>query len=125
MKCPKCNQEYDDSFKFCPNCAEPNPIEARAEAPSPKPSAQLTPAPPKKPSGEKLKPVIDKVKRKTSKKTVLVSAAILLVIAAAVVVAVFLTRPSYPDTINLGEYKEGDLTVGLTLVKGKQEADQS
>jgi len=25
MKCPKCGNEYDDSFKFCPECAEANP----------------------------------------------------------------------------------------------------
>lgn len=26
MKCPKCGKSYDDSFKFCPECAEANPL---------------------------------------------------------------------------------------------------
>lgn len=29
MKCPKCDQEYDDSFKFCPNCGKPRKPEQR------------------------------------------------------------------------------------------------
>lgn len=28
MKCSKCGMEYDDTFKFCPDCGEPNPIAA-------------------------------------------------------------------------------------------------
>jgi len=28
MKCSKCGTDYDDSFKFCPNCTEPNPLMA-------------------------------------------------------------------------------------------------
>lgn len=26
MKCPKCGAEYDSSFRFCPQCAEANPL---------------------------------------------------------------------------------------------------
>ena len=29
MKCPKCGQEYDGSFNFCPDCKEPNPSKKR------------------------------------------------------------------------------------------------
>lgn len=28
MKCPKCNFEYEDSFKFCPECGEAKPLKA-------------------------------------------------------------------------------------------------
>ena len=33
MKCPKCGNEYDDSFKFCNECAEENPTQKAAVPP--------------------------------------------------------------------------------------------
>ena len=31
VNCPKCNTEYDDVFNFCPECAEPKPLEPQHE----------------------------------------------------------------------------------------------
>src|SRR5450759_1381786 len=35
MVCPQCSKGYDDSFKFCPNCGEQNPIAASPQQPAP------------------------------------------------------------------------------------------
>jgi len=41
MRCSKCDTEYNDSFKFCPNCAEVNPLIKEEE-----PAVVVPPAPP-------------------------------------------------------------------------------
>jgi hypothetical protein len=57
MKCPKCSKEYDDSFKFCPECAESNPqvaqqpttrIEQSVSPSEIKPTPAVPPLPPRK-----------------------------------------------------------------------------
>lgn len=42
MKCPKCSKDYEDSFAFCPYCAEPTPVEQQPviQQPPPPPSEQ-------------------------------------------------------------------------------------
>jgi cytoskeletal protein RodZ len=35
VKCSKCGNEYDDVFNFCPECAEPKPVETQQETPPP------------------------------------------------------------------------------------------
>jgi len=50
MKCPKCGKEYDDTFKFCPNCAEVNRGEVQ--------QSERTPPPPPPPTtSNKLQPL--------------------------------------------------------------------
>lgn len=141
MKCTKCGTEYADSFKFCPNCAEANPLVKMEEPP-----VDLTPVPPtptitppveepqtvpvqspeppkpKKKLSESIKPVLAKtsesykfffakIKEKTNKKTIIIGVGVLVLIAAIIVVAVILTRPGYPATFKLGDIKQGDLSV--------------
>ena len=131
MKCPKCGFEYEDSFKFCPNCSETNPLTMPPPtppvteppvAPEPPPVEPPKEKPPKKKLSERAKPVFTKVKEntkvkeKTNKKTIIIGAVILVVVIAAIVVPIILTRPSYPETISLGNKTEGDLTINkLTL----------
>lgn len=130
MKCPKCETEYQESFKFCPNCAEANPVNKLAESPVPTSSSThfsvdtqevKPPEEPKKEKkklSEKFKPLLSKgreksiaigkkIKEKTNKKTVLIGAGVIVLIVALIVVAVILTQPSYPATIQLGSIKEG------------------
>ena len=154
MKCSKCGADYEDSFKFCPNCAEVNPSAKKEEpavvkppvspieessvilTPTEKPPAlPLEPPKPKKKLSESIKPVVAKgkeksakmtakIREKTNKKTILIGVGILVLIIAALVVAVVLTRPSYPATIKLGDFKQGDLSVKrLTLIKGEKTGD--
>ena len=133
MKCSRCDTEYNDSFKFCPNCAETNPMVKKEEPGVVEPLVPLVgefpilppePPKPKKNISERIKPVFAKIKEKINKKTIIIGVSILLLIVAVIVVAVVLTRPSYPDTIKLGDFQEGDLSVkGLTLKKGEKQRD--
>lgn len=49
MKCPKCGTNYEDSFKFCPNCGEAHPPVANIQPPQQPPIIQqpTVPSPPK------------------------------------------------------------------------------
>jgi hypothetical protein len=139
VKCSKCDTEYNDSFKFCPNCAEANPLikkEAPTVVPEPpgspiaEPEQQPQPVvvkkekPPRKKLYESIKPAFSRIKEKTNKKTIITGAGILVLIIAAIVVAVILTRPSYPATFKLGDLEQEDLSIkGLTLTKGEKAGD--
>jgi len=118
MKCQNCGFEYDDSFKFCPNCSEPSTtIEETAAMQAPR-EKEPQENPPKKSLKDRVSPVATQVKEKVNKKTVVIGVIILALVAAAVVIPIVLTRPSYPDTISLGDFEEGDLEVkNLTLTK--------
>lgn len=35
MQCPECQKDYEDSFKFCPHCAAPNPSSSQTTVASP------------------------------------------------------------------------------------------
>lgn len=122
MKCPKCGFDYEDTFKFCPNCSETNPLTVQPPvATEPPPVEPPKEKKPKKKLSERVKPVFAKVKEKTNKKTIIIGAVILVVVIAAIVVPIVLTRPSYPDEISLGKFEEGDLTIdNLTLKKGEE-----
>ena len=41
MKCPKCSKDYDDSFAFCPFCAEPKPDLTQATPATPPPAEEV------------------------------------------------------------------------------------
>lgn len=137
MTCPKCGMEYNDSFRYCPNCAEANPMSIKEEpiivsepprfpvAGPEQPHQQVLikkEEPPRKNLSESIEPVFAKIKEKTNKKTIIIGASVLVLIVAVIVLAVVLTRPSYPATFKLGDIKQGDLSIkGLTLTKGAKE----
>ena len=59
MNCPKCGADFEDSFKFCPNCAEPNPIAASPQQPPPQrppPPVSLPPQQGTQPSAQSVSP---------------------------------------------------------------------
>lgn len=141
MLCPKCGMEYDDEFKFCPNCAQANP--SLTEVPeessqedisdsepdsipiSPQSITTKTKRTPKKKLSEVVKPLVPKaqtltsmVRKKLTKKTILIGAGAILLLVAVIVTFVILLTPSYPDTFALGNKSEGPVEVSdlsLTL----------
>lgn len=90
MKCPKCSKDYDDSFAFCPFCAEPKPDLTQATPPAPPPAEEVVQqeAPPEEEAAvpTEVAAIAEKKPPRFSKKTkgVVAVVIVLLVIGLAV-----------------------------------------
>ena len=108
MKCSNCGQDYDDSFLYCPHCAEKNPSHVAEKPPEPSPTdAPLVAEPPDQP-GQPLStltpsipippdmplPPVDKPWLWRRKSTWIILAAALVVIAVALTTTIVLLSGS-------------------------------
>jgi len=104
--CTKCGKEYDDSFTFCPHCAEPkmHPAQPTATSPAapqaqPQIATQVAAPSPAQPQESPLAPHPEVPGRKRGKlKWVLIAAGCAIVVAAIIIVAIFAFGSKHPSS---------------------------
>jgi hypothetical protein len=107
MKCPKCDQVYEDEGYFCPNCGAPNETIANPNQPQPETSAESIPA-----ADLPLEQAAQPPAKKKSLLWLIPVVAVVLIGLAAL--AVFVVAPALGITIFGGRSKGDGILVGIT-----------
>lgn len=107
MKCPKCDQVYEDEGYFCPNCGAPNETIANPNQPQPETSAESIPV-----TDLPLDQIAQPPAKKKSLLWLIPVVAVVLIGLAAL--AVFVVAPALGITIFGGRSKGDGILVGIT-----------